>query len=144
MNAAKSRETFIRAASGETAIKEDILKRDVSRLLLKLEELQEENIRRTLEPKGPAVPGMSEEERDEALALLRDPKLLDRILEDFDACGVVGEDTNKLVGYLAALSRKFDKPLGVIIQSTSAAGKSTLMEAVLSFMPRRKSLNTRP
>lgn len=135
MNAAKSRETFIRAASGETAIKEDILKRDVSRLLLKLEELQEENIRRTLEPKGPAVPGMSEEERDQALALLRDPQLLDRILEDFDACGVVGEDTNKLVGYLAALSRKFDKPLGVIIQSTSAAGKSTLMEAVLSFMP---------
>lgn len=54
---------------------------------------------------------------------------------DFDACGVTGEDTNKLVGYLAALSRKFDKPLGVIIQSTSAAGKTTLMEAVLSFIP---------
>ena len=68
---------------------------------------------------------MSEQERDEALALLRDPKLLDRILADFDACGVVGEDTNKLVGYLAAVSRKFDKPLGVIIQSTSAAGKSS-------------------
>jgi DNA primase catalytic core len=135
MNAAKSRETFIRGASGETQLKEDILKRDLSRLLLKLEELQEENIRRAMEPKGPVVPGMSEAEREEALALLRDPKLLERILADFDACGVVGEDTNKLVGYLAAVSRKFDKPLGVIIQSTSAAGKTTLMEAVLSFIP---------
>jgi len=80
MNAAKSRETFIRAACSETAIKEEILKRDLSRLLLKLEELQEENIRRAMEPKGPVLPGMSEAERDEALALLRDPKLLERIL----------------------------------------------------------------
>jgi hypothetical protein len=107
----------------------------LSRLLLKLEELQEESIRRALQPRTPEIPGMTEAERNEALALLRDPKLLDRILADFDACGVVGEDTNKLVGYLAALSRKFDKPLGVIIQSTSAAGKTTLMEAVLSFIP---------
>jgi hypothetical protein len=66
------------------------------------------------------------------LALLRDPTLLDRIVTDFN---VVGEGTNKLVGYLAAVSRKLDTPLAVIIQSTSAAGKSTLMEAVLSFVP---------
>ena len=132
---AKDREHFARVAALETQLKEDVLKRDLSRLLLKLEELQDENIRRASEPKGPVVPGMTDAERDEALALLRDPKLLDRILADFEACGVVGEDTNKLVGYLAALSRKFDKPLGIIIQSTSAAGKTTLMEAVLAFMP---------
>jgi DNA primase len=135
LNSAKSREVFLRAAAAETHWSEDILKRDLSRLLLKLEELQEEIIRRALEPQGPVVPGMTDAERAEALALLKDPKLLERILADFDACGVVGEDTNKLVGYLAALSRKFDKPLGVIIQSTSAAGKTTLMEAVLAFMP---------
>ena len=135
MARAKEREHFARVAALEASLKEDVIKRDLSRLLLKLEELQEQNIRRTLEPKQPEIPGMTEEERNEALALLRDPKLLDRILADFDACGVVGEDTNKLVGYLAALSRKFDKPLGVIIQSTSAAGKTTLMEAVLSFIP---------
>jgi hypothetical protein len=49
--------------------------------------------------------------------------------------GLVGEDTNKLVGYLAAISRKLDRPLGVVIQSSSAAGKSTLMDAVLAFVP---------
>lgn len=135
MARAKEREHFARVAALEASLKEDVIKRDLSRLLLKLEELQEESIRRALQPRQPEIPGMTEAERNEALALLRDPKLLDRILEDFDACGVVGEDTNKLVGYLAALSRKFDKPLGVIIQSTSAAGKTTLMEAVLSFIP---------
>jgi hypothetical protein len=33
------------------------------------------------------------------MALL-DPHLIDRILGDFDRCGLVGEETNKLVGYL--------------------------------------------
>jgi hypothetical protein len=47
----------------------------------------------------------------------------------------VGEETNKLVSYLAAVSRKLDAPLAVIIQSSSAAGKSSLMEAVLALMP---------
>ena len=58
-----------------------------------------------------------------------------RLLADFARSGIVGEETNKLVGYLAATSRKLDEPLAVIIQSSSAAGKSSLMEAVLSLMP---------
>ena len=48
---------------------------------------------------------------------------------------MVGEETNKLVGYLAAVSRKLDAPLAVIVQSSSAAGKSSLMDAVLAFVP---------
>jgi hypothetical protein len=48
---------------------------------------------------------------------------------------VVGEETNKLIGYLAATSRKLASPLAVMVQSSSAAGKSSLMEAVLAFIP---------
>jgi len=121
MARAKEREHFARVAAIEISVKEEAIKRDLSRLLLKLEELQEESIRRAMQPKQPEIPGMTEAEREQALGLLRDPKLLERILADFDACGVVGEDTNKLVGYLAALSRKFDKPLGVIIQTSTSS-----------------------
>lgn len=78
---------------------------------------------------------MSDAEREAATALLQSPDLAGRILADFAACGLVGEETNKLVGYLAAVSRKLDKPLGVVIQSSSAAGKSSLMDAVLAFVP---------
>ena len=66
---------------------------------------------------------------------MKDPQLLDHILADFSRCGVVGEETNKLIGYLAATSRKLEAPLAVMVQSSSAAGKSSLMEAVLAFMP---------
>ena len=63
------------------------------------------------------------------------PNLLDRILADFARCGVVGEETNKLVGYIAAVSRHLEAPLAVMVQSSSAAGKSSLMDAMLAFVP---------
>ena len=46
-----------------------------------------------------------------------------------------GEESNKLVAYLGATSRKLSAPLAVLVQSSSAAGKSALMNAVLDFMP---------
>jgi hypothetical protein len=111
------------------------LKADIGRILLKLEALQEAAVREALSPATPTHPEMTEAEQEAALALLKSPDLADRILVDFAACGLVGEETNKLVGYLAALSRKLDKPLGIVIQSSSAAGKSSLMDAVLAFVP---------
>jgi DNA primase catalytic core len=132
--AARQRALFIKQAAEELALKEDVIKKDLGTVLLKLEELQDEQIRRTLEPEEKAVV-LSEAEQAAALDLLKDPQLLDRILADFERCGVVGEETNKLVGYLAAVSRKLDEPLAVLIQSSSAAGKTALMEAILAFMP---------
>jgi hypothetical protein len=69
------------------------------------------------------------------MGLLRDPRLLDRILRDFERCGVVGEETNKLASYLAVTSRLLESPLAILVQSSSAAGKSALMEAVLAMLP---------
>ena len=39
------------------------------------------------------------------------------------------------MGYLACVSRKLKSPLAIIVQSTSAAGKSALMDAVLKLIP---------
>jgi hypothetical protein len=131
---AKHRAGFVAQAAEETGLAADILKSDIGAVLLRLEELQEANVRRAVEPARKEVP-ISGEEREAALALLRDPKLLDRILADFEKCGTVGEETNKLLAYLAAVSRKLDEPLAIIIQSTSAAGKTALMDAVLALVP---------
>lgn len=131
---ARQRLVFQKQAALEMGVKEEVVKRDLGRVLLKLEELQDEQIRNALEPKKEQI-AITEEERGAALDLLRDPRLLDRILEDFDRCGVVGEEINKLAGYIAAVSRHLDAPLAVIVQSSSAAGKSSLMEAILAFVP---------
>jgi hypothetical protein len=132
---ARARAIFVQQAAMELGVREDGLKTELGRVLLKLEQLQDETIRKALEPAAPAEPGMTESERDAALALLRDPALLTCILADFERCGVVGEATNKLTAYLAATSRLLETPLGVVVQSSSAAGKSALMDAVLAFVP---------
>ena len=133
--AARPRAGYVTQAAVELKLGEDVIKADLGRVLLKLEQLQEERIRKALEPKPVEAVTMREAERAAALELLRDPRLLDRILADFERCGIVGETTNKLVGYLAAVSRKLDSPLAVVLQSSSAAGKSSLMDAVLALMP---------
>ncbi|WP_080437925.1 CHC2 zinc finger domain-containing protein [Burkholderia ubonensis] len=131
---AKARASYVARAAAELRLTDDVVKADLGRILLKLEMLQTQ-----ANAPGTAVE-MGEQDRAAALTLLRDPALLDRIVADFAACGVVGEETNKLVGYLAAVSRKLDAPLAVVIQSSSAAGKSSLMDAVLAFMPEEERI----
>jgi DNA primase catalytic core len=131
---ARQRAVFVKQAALEMQLKEDVVRHDLGRVLLKLEEMQDEQIRKALEPK-PAAAAIGEEDRAAGLELLRDPDLMDRILRDFERCGVVGEETNKLTGYLAAVSRHLETPLAVILQSSSAAGKSSLMESILAFLP---------
>jgi len=130
----RQRATFIKRAAEELGLQEDIIRKDVGQVFLTLERLQSEQIRKALEPAKPEVQ-LSDEERADALALLRDPNLLERVVTDFDRCGLVGEKNNKLIGYLAAVSRHLESPLAVLVQSSSAAGKSTLMDAVLAFVP---------
>lgn len=130
---ARQRAAFLKQAAEELGLEERILKKDLGDVLQRLEEQQEQAARAEQQEKKQAE--LSDVERREALEFLRDPRLCERLLEDFQKCGVVGEETNKLTAYLAATSRKLDQPLAVIIQSSSAAGKSSLMDAVLALMP---------
>ncbi len=130
--ASKQRQIFINQACIELGVSDDIIKKDLGKLLLALEQ---EQLKKESTTPVPASESLSAPEREAALDLLRDKNLPQRILADFKIAGVVGEETNKLVGYLACVSRKLDRPLAVVIQSSSAAGKSSLMDAVLSFMP---------
>ena len=137
---ARQRGLFLKQAAIELEVKREALAKELGRVLLKLEEIQEERIRKTLEPEEKGKE-LSEEDRAGALELLRDPRLLDRVSEDLAASGLVGEHTNKLTAYLATVSRKLAKPLAVMVQSSSAAGKSALMDAVLAFVPEEERVS---
>lgn len=133
---ARSRAAFVKAAALELGVSEPVLLADLSALVLALEPVQDAAIRGALQPDATeAAPALTAEQEAAGLALLRDPALVDRIAADVEAIGVIGEGVNALVGYLAMTSRLLDKPLAILIQSTSAAGKSTLMDALLSLMP---------
>lgn len=136
---ARQRTVFIKQAAEELKLKEETIQREVGHVLIKLEELQGRQIEAALVQEKTEVE-IGAEEKAAAMELLRDPHLLERVLGDFVRCGVVGEETNKKIGYLAAVSRLLDRPLAVVVQSSSAAGKSSLMEAVLDFLPEEQRI----
>lgn len=132
---ARGRAAFVKAAAAELGVAEEVIKGDVGKLLLVLEAEQEKLICAAQQPQAPTVRTVEGEAHTRAMELLRSPELMQRIAADFGRSGVVGESTNVLIGYLAAISRKLERPLALLIQSTSAAGKSSLLDAVLRFVP---------
>ncbi|WP_261850218.1 CHC2 zinc finger domain-containing protein, partial [Pectobacterium araliae] len=130
MMSARSRAGYARLAASELGLAESDIKQCLGRVLLALE-----NHLAQPETSAENVPELDDDAKADALALLQDPNLISRLTDDLAACGVVGESTNLVAGYLAAVSRKLDKPLAVLIQSSSAAGKSSLMDAVLNLIP---------
>lgn len=131
---AKQRTSFVKQACIETGLQEAVLNQDLGRLLLKLETLQDTRLTKSDEDAEKIKP-MTAAEEAAALTLLQDENLTTRILQDIKRIGIMGEENNSLVAYLACVSRLLDAPLAIIIQSTSAAGKSALMQAILNLMP---------
>jgi DNA primase len=131
---ARLRAAFIVTAAAETLLKPDLVKCDLGHVLAKLEELQEARLKAQVEPKKTAadIPAAL---LAQAWTLVRSPNLWELIAEHAALCGIAGERSNVLLGYLAAVSRLLDRPIMIIIQSSSAAGKTTLMDAILAFMP---------
>jgi DNA primase catalytic core len=101
-------------------------------LLVDAEKVAEQEEQKDEEP--PAI-SISESERSEALAFLKRPDLLDQVAKDIDALGYVGEETNKRLLYLVAVSRKLQDPLSAIVLSQSGAGKSGLTEVIERLCP---------
>ena len=130
----RHRAGFTKQAAVEIGVEERVIKADIGKLLLHLEDLQDQRLKQE-QRHGREPVRLTRAERDEALQLLRASDLIDRIVADMTSIGLVGEDTNKLVAYLAAVSRKLDTPLAILIQSASSAGKSTVMDAVLDLVP---------
>lgn len=132
----RQRQIFERTASHELGVKEELVRFDLGRILRVLEAVQEQRIAEAQKPKVKTVT-LSEKETEEAVAFWKSPDLFARIAEDYTGCGLVGEAVNKIATYIGATSRLLERPLAIIIQSSSAAGKSTLMEKTLAFMPKR-------
>ena len=130
LHSLRSREWFAKIVGELTGEREELVREDLSRLIEKIEVF--EKLKTTKKAKEITL---SSEEKEEALSFLENPNLFDEILSDLEQLGCTGEEVNKLVAYLVAVSRKMEEPLSLLIQSRSAAGKSTLQDAILSLIP---------
>ena len=134
---ARSRRHFLNEVASALMLSESDARELQSEVARVIERLESERLALRTKGKGETSQQqpMSAAEREEAMELLRDPKLIDRIREDFAAAGCVGESDAMVIAYLAALSRKLDEPLAILFCARSGAGKSNLQERVTDFVP---------
>lgn len=138
---AKQRAAFHAAAAEATRCDADAIKADLGRLLDAAESAWDAHRRRAASPAaGKKRPPLTPEADAAARAFLRTPDLLARIAADYDACGIVGDAAPKVVSYLCALSRRLDQPLAVLTMAPSAAGKTSLQDGTLAFVPEEERL----
>ncbi len=124
----RQRKTYIKKIAVRFGLSEECLERDLYHLL---EELEKEKA----PVEAQEIVPMSEEEKEEALKVLKNPNLIQEITQDLEKIGCVGEEQNKLLGYLVAVSRKLQDTLSLTIVSQSGAGKSNLADTLESILP---------
>jgi len=124
----RSRIWFAKLCADLFTAAQELVKEDIGRILNLVEDYKPKR-------QETAANKPTKAQKEQALRFLKSKDIFSEILVDLETIGVTGEETNKLVGYLAAVSRKLDEPLSVLIQSRSAAGKSTLQDAILSLVP---------
>lgn len=78
---------------------------------------------------------LSEEEQKEATLYLQDKNLIENLKKDFRKIGILGEDENALILFLAMASYKYVNPFSVICLAKSGIGKSYLLNKLSKCMP---------
>ncbi len=131
---ARARALFAQGAAKLCGVSEQQVAADLPRMIEKLEATRLA-MRKSGDDANKNDAPMTPDERAAGLTYLKDPKLTERIVEDFRQCGLVGERATVLTAYLAAISRKLSEPLAVLIVARSGAGKSALQDALCAFVP---------
>jgi DNA primase catalytic core len=125
---ARSRRLFAAEAARLLRLPPETTETDLAQILVAAEQS-------TVHGSGAVAPVPSAQDKADALKLGRSADLVGEISRDLKKLGIVGEQTNSLLLYLAMTSRKMADPLAVQVVSGSGAGKSHLQDAVLTLCP---------
>jgi DNA primase catalytic core len=101
----------------------------------KLEEYRLQERSQHIKALQPRLYEMTETEKAEATAFLKEKNLIRNTLAAIEKSGLVGEQQNGLLLFLLYLSRFFDEPLHAIIFGKSGSGKTYLQTKVSECLP---------
>ncbi|QTY27309.1 hypothetical protein [Flavobacterium sp. CS20] len=71
---------------------------------------------------------LSQEEEKTAKKYLTDKNLIQKLKNDFQQIGILGENENALILFLAMASHKYENPFSVLCLAKSGIGKSYLLQ----------------
>jgi DNA primase len=111
----------------------------IIQLITELESYRLQKIE-SLQPKQESIQELTAGQRQQAIAELQKPNLLQRTTEMIRQSGIVGEATNSLIAYLAYSTRKQPVPLHVMFLGSSGSGKTYLQEKLSELIPSEDKL----
>ena len=76
---------------------------------------------------------LSEEETKQAKNYLTDKNLIKNLKNDFQQIGILGENENALILFLAMASHQYENPFSVLCLAKSGIGKSYLLQKLSAF-----------
>lgn len=130
---------FARTLAGKLEVGLTVVEASLSELTDLLEAWRLAEIKKQSTEEVRIVPLTSEQE-SAALARLRMPGLLTYTGEQLGASGIIGEERNRMILYVAMTSRLLDSPISVFCLARSGVGKSYLQERVAACMPEHSRL----
>lgn len=78
---------------------------------------------------------VSEEDKKKAILFLKNKNLLSLLIQNLNTAGILGEDENAVILFLALASYKFSNPFSVLCLAKSGIGKSYILQKLSECMP---------
>lgn len=130
---------FARTLAGKLEVGLTVIEASLSELTDLLEAHRLEEIQKQGAEEVVIAPLTSEQE-SAAVARLRAPGLMAWTQERLSASGLIGEEKNRMILYVAMTSRLLESPISVFCMARSGVGKSYLQERVAACMPEHSKL----
>jgi len=129
---ARSRSSYSANLGSLFRVEPTRIERDLVRMLEHLEEQRD----RALSQGEETRKELTEEEHTLGYEFLQSKDIYAQIVTDMELLGYVGEEVNKQLTYLVAVTRLLGKPLSVYIQAGASSGKSYLLETLRKLLPK--------
>lgn len=107
--------------------------KSLHKLVLQLEKYRLENLHYTSKTKQEFI--LNEEDEKQALKILKSKNLLTQVIKNLNNTGIIGENENAQILFMAMASHKFNNPFSVICLAKSGIGKSYILQKLSECSP---------
>ena len=78
---------------------------------------------------------ISEEDKKQAIQFLKNKNLIAELIKSLNTTGILGDDDNAVILFLALASYKFENPFSILCLAKSGIGKSYILQKLSECMP---------
>lgn len=126
--------TLVRVLCDKWKIKLTEVAKPFHEMIFQLEEYRLQELRYKGKASKPHF-HLEAKDKQEAIAVLQSENLMSILVKKLNTTGIIGEDTNATILFLALASYRYSNPFSVLCLSKDRMGKSYLLQQLVQCMP---------